>query len=132
MGFPGGSEGKASARNAGNPGSIPGSEDPLEKDMATPLQYSYLENPMDGGAWWALYRVHGVTESRTQLSDLTLCLVTLVTSEKQCVKYEETTSKKQLILFSFFFLFLSFFFNFSDTELIRCAEISDLVIGFLT
>ena len=30
-----------------------GQEDPLEKDMATPLQYSYLENPMDGGAWWA-------------------------------------------------------------------------------
>ena len=29
----------------------------------TPLQYSCLENPMDGGAWWAA--VHGVTESRT-------------------------------------------------------------------
>ena len=79
-----------------------GREDPLEKDMATPLQYSYLENPMDGGAWWALYIVHGVTESRTRLRDFTLCLVTLVTNEKHCVKYEETTSKKQLILFSFF------------------------------
>jgi len=33
----------------------------------TPLQYSCLENPMDGGAWWAV--VHGVAESRTQLSD---------------------------------------------------------------
>ena len=33
----------------------------------TPLQYSYLENPMDGGAWWAA--VHGVAESQTQLSD---------------------------------------------------------------
>ena len=29
----------------------------------TPLQYSYLENPMDGGAWWAA--VYGVTESQT-------------------------------------------------------------------
>ena len=36
----------------------------------TPLQYSCLENPMDGGAWWAA--VHGVAESRTWLSDFTL------------------------------------------------------------
>ena len=35
----------------------------------TPLQYSRLENPMDGGAWWAA--VHGVTKSRTRLSDFT-------------------------------------------------------------
>ena len=33
----------------------------------SPLQYSCLENPMDGGAWWAT--VHGVTKSQTQLSD---------------------------------------------------------------
>ena len=36
----------------------------------TPLQYSCLENPMDGGAWWAA--VHGDTRSRTRLSDFTL------------------------------------------------------------
>ena len=35
-----------------------------------PLQYSCLENPVDGGAWWAA--VHGVARSRTQLSDFTL------------------------------------------------------------
>ena len=35
----------------------------------TPLQYSCLETPMDGGAWWAA--VHGVAKSRTQLSDFT-------------------------------------------------------------
>ena len=35
-------------------------EDPLEKEMAT---HSWLENPMDRGAWWAT--VHGVTESNT-------------------------------------------------------------------
>ena len=35
----------------------------------TPLQYSCLENPMDGGAWWAA--VHGVAGSRTRLSDFT-------------------------------------------------------------
>ena len=34
-----------------------------------PLQYSFLENPMDGGAWWAA--VHGVSASRTRLSDFT-------------------------------------------------------------
>ena len=35
----------------------------------TPLQYSCLEDPMDGGAWWAA--VHGVAESQTRLSDFT-------------------------------------------------------------
>ena len=35
----------------------------------TPLQYSCLENPIDGGAWWAT--VHGVAKSRTRLSDFT-------------------------------------------------------------
>ena len=39
-----------------------GWEDPLEKGMKTPLQYSCLENPMDRGGWWAL--IHGVTKSR--------------------------------------------------------------------
>ena len=46
-----------------------GREDPLEKQMATPLHYSFLENPMDGGAWQA--PVHGITKSRTWLSDFT-------------------------------------------------------------
>ena len=36
----------------------------------TPLQYSCLENPMDGGAWWAV--VHGVAKSWARLSDFTL------------------------------------------------------------
>ena len=35
----------------------------------TPLKYSCLENPVDGGAWWAA--VHGVAKSQTQLSDFT-------------------------------------------------------------
>ena len=37
--------------------------------MAPPLQHSCLENPMDGGAWWAA--VHGVAEGQTRLSDFT-------------------------------------------------------------
>ena len=47
LGFPGGSEVKASACNEGDLGSIPG------EGNGNPLQYSCLENPMDGGAWWA-------------------------------------------------------------------------------
>ena len=43
------------------------SRDTNGEGNGTPLQYSCLENPMDGGAWWA--SVHGVTESRTRLSD---------------------------------------------------------------
>ena len=41
----------------------------LREGNGTPLQYSCLENPMDGGSWWAA--VHGVAKSRTQLSDFT-------------------------------------------------------------
>ena len=62
LGFPGGSEGKASACNAGDPGSIPGWGRSPGEGIGNPLQYSCLENPMDGGAWWAT--VHGVTKSQ--------------------------------------------------------------------
>ena len=40
-----------------------------QEGNGTPLQYSRLENPMDGGAWWAA--VHGVAKSWTRLSDFT-------------------------------------------------------------
>ena len=49
--FPGGSEGKASAYNAGDLGSIPGSGRSPGEGNGNPLQYSCLENPMDGEAW---------------------------------------------------------------------------------
>ena len=49
--FPCGSDSKASACNAGDPGSIPGLERSPGEGNGNPLQYSYLENPMDGGAW---------------------------------------------------------------------------------
>ena len=62
-GFPGGSEVKASACNEGDLGSIPGSGRSSGEGNGTPLQYSCLENPMEGGAWWAT--VHGVAESDT-------------------------------------------------------------------
>ena len=70
--FPGGSEVKVSACNAGDLGSIPGLGRSPGEGNGNPLQYSYLENPMDRGAWCAT--VHGVTKSQTRLSDFTLLL----------------------------------------------------------
>ena len=61
MGFPGGSENKASACNAGDLGLIPGLGISPGEGNGNPLQYSYLENPMDRGVWWAT--VHGVAKS---------------------------------------------------------------------
>ena len=63
LGFPGGSEVKVSACNAGDLGSIPESGRSPGEGNGNPLQYSCLENPMDGGAWWAIE--HGVTKSWT-------------------------------------------------------------------
>ena len=62
-------EAKASACNAGDLGSIPGLGRSPGEGNGNPLQYSCLENPMDGGAWWAT--VYGVAKSRTQLSNFT-------------------------------------------------------------
>ena len=49
VGFPGGSDGKVPACNAGDPSSMPGSGRPPGEGTGNPLQYSYLENSMDGG-----------------------------------------------------------------------------------
>ena len=70
MAFPGGSDSKASAYNAGDPGLIPGSGRYPGEGNGNSLQYSCLENPMDRGAWLAT--VHGITKSRTRLSDFTI------------------------------------------------------------
>ena len=61
QGFPGGSDGKESTCNAGDPGAIPGSGRSLGGGHGNSLQYSCLENPMDRGAWQAI--VHGIEES---------------------------------------------------------------------
>ena len=67
LGFPGGSEVKASACNVGDLGSIPGLGRSPGGGNSNPFQYYCLKNPMDGGAWW----VHGVAKIRTGLSDFT-------------------------------------------------------------
>ena len=51
LGFPDGSDGKASACNAGDPGSVPGLGRSPGQGNGSPLQFSCLEYPMDGGAW---------------------------------------------------------------------------------
>jgi len=70
VGFPGGSEGKASTSNVGNQDSIPGSEEPLEKEMAThsstlAWKIPWMEKPG---------RLRGVAKSRTRLSNFTFDL----------------------------------------------------------
>ena len=70
VGFPGGSEVKASACNTGDLGSIPGSGRSPGEGNSNPLQYSYMENPMDRGAWQAT--VPEVTKSLTRLSTHTV------------------------------------------------------------
>ena len=72
-GFPGGSDGKESACNAGDPVSIPEWERSSGGGHGTPAQYCCLGNPMDRGAWRAT--VHGVTKSCTT-EYLTLSLST--------------------------------------------------------
>ena len=61
MDFPGGSDSKESASNAGDQGSIPGLGRSPGEGNGNPRQYSCLGNPMDRGAWQAT--VHGVVKS---------------------------------------------------------------------
>ena len=63
MDFPSGSDGKDSACYVEDPSMIPGSGRYPGKGNGYPLQYSGLENSMDGGAWWAT--VHGVAKGQT-------------------------------------------------------------------
>ena len=72
MGFPGGSDGKESACNAGDLGSIPGLGRSPGEGNGHPLQCSCLEKSIDRGAWWAT--VHRVTKTE----QLTLSLFTFI------------------------------------------------------
>ena len=67
LGFLGGSDGKESVCNAGDPGLIPGLVRAPGEGNGYPLQYSFLMNPMDREAWQAI--VHGVAKRWTRLSD---------------------------------------------------------------
>ena len=65
MGFPGGSVVKNLSANAGDMGSISGLGRAPGEGNGNPLQYSFLENPTDRGAWWDT--VHGIAKE----SDMT-------------------------------------------------------------
>ena len=75
LGLPGVSDGKESAWNAGDPGSIPGSGRFPGEGNDNSLQYSSLENSMDKGAWWG--PVHGFAKSQTLLSNYYFQLIAL-------------------------------------------------------
>ena len=87
--FPGGSEGKASACNAGDLGSIPGLGRSPGEGNSNPLQYSCLENPMDGGSWRAT--IPEVAKSQTRLSDFTH-------SQMQVMKRKRVNKKSSTLL----------------------------------
>ena len=76
--FPGGSDGKVSVYNAGDLSLIPGSGRSSGEGNDNPLQYSCLENPVDGRAWLAT--VCRVARSQTRLHDFTLPYLTLPVS----------------------------------------------------
>ena len=75
MGFPCSSVGKESAYSAGDPGSVPALARSPGEGNGKPLQYSCLENPMDGGAWQAT--VHGVARVGHSLVTKAPCGVSL-------------------------------------------------------
>ena len=94
-GFPGGSVGKESACNAGDAGGMglfPGWGRPPEGGHGNPLQCSCLENPIDRGAWRAA--VHGVTKSRTRLSNHT--------AHTECTRVPSSPHSRQHLVFPVF------------------------------
>ena len=93
--FPGGSDGKDYAYNAGNPGSVPGSGRSPGEGNGNPFQYPCLENSMDGGAWQAA--VHGVPKSRTQLSDIYLFPQRLYFSREVIIRPIHPFKKKKIL-----------------------------------
>ena len=112
-------DGKVSAYNAGDLGSIPGSGRSPGEGNSNPLQYSCLENPMDGGAWWA--PVHGVSKSQTRLRDFTFTFnVSLITPFLACwllyVLFSEWPNN------NLFWVFLAFLEDYKhwSTVLFKC------------
>ena len=93
-GFLCGSDGKASACNAGDLGLIPGSGRSPGEGNGKPLQYSCLGNPMNGGAWQAI--VHGVAKSQTQLSDFTF---TTFGRLSRCARHSKTRQLQSSLLY---------------------------------
>ena len=105
--FPAGSDGKASPYNVRDPGLIPGLGRSSGEGNGNPLQYSCLENPMDGGAWQAT--VHGVAKSQTRLSHFI--------SLQQSCKYFH------FLFANVFFLFVYIGYHFQKTRLQKISQV---------
>ena len=117
-GFPGSSDGKVSACNVGNLGSIPGSGRSPGEGNGNPLQYPCLENPVDGGTWQAT--VHRVAKSRTRLSNFTFTFHFqrhIFEYYLFCILFLELITMLDLLILSS--IFLNFFFIFF-TSLMLC------------
>ena len=102
-GFPGGSEGKASACNAGDLGSIPGSGRSPREGNGNPLKYSCLKNPTDRETWSTT--AHGIAKSRTRLSDFTFFLSFLVDYSPWDLKESDVTERLHFLSFFSFTLY---------------------------
>ena len=74
----------ANAGDIRNTVSLPRSERSPGEGNSNPLQYSCLENPTDGGAWWAT--VHGVAKSRTRLNDFTFTFKEFMKTRSQSLR----------------------------------------------
>ena len=96
-GIPGGSDGKASAWNAGDLGSIPGLGRSPGEGNGNPLQYSCLENPMGGGAWWATIHWFAESDTTERLHLLTYSLPTLFHSATSHISLSILISRCQNI-----------------------------------
>ena len=109
--FPGGSDGKASAYNAGDPGSIPGLGRSPGEGNGNPLQYSCQENPMNGGA--CQVTVHGVAKNRTRLSNFT----SLPPRKSNCFHTYKNVFLKLIIITCIIYLSL---FYFKSNTFVNC------------
>ena len=103
--LPGGSDGKASAYNAGDPGSIPASGRSSGERSGNPFQYSCLENLMDGRTQLAI--VHGAAKSRMRLHFHSSCLEFKFLDYVDFTKMHQNWEALSHCFFKDFFCFLS-------------------------
>ena len=103
IGFPGGSAVKNLPDNAGDAGSIPGSRRCLGEGNGNPLQYSFLENLMDRGAWRATYSPCGHRESDTTERAHTGTIITFASAIEHNI---ENSREERIILHLLIFLLL--------------------------
>ena len=98
-------------------GLIPGSGRSPGEGNGNPLQYSCLENPMDGGTWWAI--VHGVTKSWTRLSDFTF---TFTKAGQAIPLLEYTHTHTHTHTYTLTNTYISFTYTFTKKYVQNCSK----------